>query len=602
MSTKRYAKSNILRITLIIALLSIIQTDTPADCRVPDIIGEWTFYIDELSFTPSFNEKEKISCGNGIPNQIKSASIDSERDEIKSKDKKIILTLNDDYSVSFENKKIGKYNLVYTQSIILEIKNPYDDLSSESEFFFHFKYEANSQKSSGYDSICNQTMKGWFIPNIENKASNWTCAVGDKTIINTDKTKEDNGKPFRIEDVIVDTDEEVYLTTSTSTTLSFPKNTKYENFSKIVDSINAKNLPWKAELSKEFVGLSLEEISYKTKITSSIDNLLDYKVLVDDVSENSFLKVRSLYSIRTQTKNYYSPTEFVFADLAVKKEQDSDKVTDFDEISKYFNTTNDKIDINSLPLNWDWSNVGGKNFIPKVEAQGNCGSCYIMTTIDMLNSRLWIKTNLQDKTRFSKSHALSCNFYTEGCEGGFPLLIGKFFSEFELVPEQCFASYSGKQESSDKCNNITCEVNKRKYFVTDYDYIGGQYGNTTELDMVKELRARGPIPGNFFAPENLRLYYKSGIFTDNEKPSPNSGKWSIDNMNKKKSYYSEMNHSVLITGYGEDKDGNKYWILKNSWGKGWGDNGFFKVPRGENYFNIETQVEYLNIDYVDIEN
>lgn len=41
----------------------------------------------------------------------------------------------------------------------------------------------------------------------------------------------------------------------------------------------------------------------------------------------------------------------------------------------------------------------------------------------------------------------------------------------------------------------------------------------------------------------------------------------------------EVNHAVLLIGYGTSADGIDFWLCKNSWGTGWGESGFFRVKR-----------------------
>lgn len=49
------------------------------------------------------------------------------------------------------------------------------------------------------------------------------------------------------------------------------------------------------------------------------------------------------------------------------------------------------------------------------------------------------------------------------------------------------------------------------------------------------------------------------------------------------------NHAVLLVGYGTDSTtGEKYWLVKNSWGEGWGEKGYFRIRRGTNECAIES--------------
>jgi cathepsin C len=49
------------------------------------------------------------------------------------------------------------------------------------------------------------------------------------------------------------------------------------------------------------------------------------------------------------------------------------------------------------------------------------------------------------------------------------------------------------------------------------------------------------------------------------------------------------NHAVLLVGYGTDaKTGEDYWLVKNSWGTGWGEGGFFRIRRGVDECGIES--------------
>jgi len=87
--------------------------------------------------------------------------------------------------------------------------------------------------------------------------------------------------------------------------------------------------------------------------------------------------------------------------------------------------------------------------------------------------------------------------------------------------------------------------------------------------IAKELVATGPLSVCLNAAK--LSFYKSGIY-DPKSCNP-----------------KDLDHGVLMVGYGAE-DSQDYWILKNSWGKRWGEDGYFRLARGDGTCGINTAV------------
>jgi len=178
----------------------------------------------------------------------------------------------------------------------------------------------------------------------------------------------------------------------------------------------------------------------------------------------------------------------------------------------------------------------------------------------------------------SIAHVLACSIYNQGCDGGYAYLAFKFGYEVELVPDKCMPYRSGQGKCEEKCDISKLE---HTYKVTNYKYVGGSYGKCNERELMKELYENGPLVVSF-VPEYPFQMYKAGIFRS-----------KIDSWKKKgiatKPEWEKVDHSVVLTGWGYDEEKKtKFWILQNSWGDNWGENGFFKMIRGEDHCGIES--------------
>lgn len=116
----------------------------------------------------------------------------------------------------------------------------------------------------------------------------------------------------------------------------------------------------------------------------------------------------------------------------------------------------------NLPKSFDWRNVDSVNYDSPIRKQGECGSCYAIAAISVLEVRFRIKSNNRLKPSLSPASIISCSRYGQGCAGGYPYLVGKHAKEFGFVDESC-QPYA---EKDDKCFNYC--FNQQVWKAKDY--------------------------------------------------------------------------------------------------------------------------------------
>ena len=209
--------------------------------------------------------------------------------------------------------------------------------------------------------------------------------------------------------------------------------------------------------------------------------------------------------------------------------------------------------------NFDWLDV-----LNPVKNQGSCGSCWAFSTVANLEGLYYIKYG-QHK-RFSEQMLVDCDTTDSACNGGLMEYAFDWIkSNGGLMLEGDYA-YTGKKG--------TCKSDSSKYAVKVTGY--KKLSSDDETDILNYLVETGPlaIAVNADPLQN----YNSGIASYSKSTCDPSG----------------INHAVNLVGYGVE-NGTKYWLVRNSWGADWGEDGYFRMLRGSGTCGINTYITSATI-------
>jgi len=209
---------------------------------------------------------------------------------------------------------------------------------------------------------------------------------------------------------------------------------------------------------------------------------------------------------------------------------------------------NPMVSKDELPVAFDWRQYGG---CTPIRNQGSCGSCWAFATLGALECNILIVDG--DVVDLSEQWLVSCNQDGWGCDGG-------WWAHSYLLdaPDPCGNSgavmevdfpYSASDEP------CSCPYTHR-YFIDDWSYIGTSYGIPSTDAIKQAILEYGPV-SSAITVNGAFQGYDGGVFEDCAT--------------------GEVNHGVVIVGW---DDTDECWIIKNSWGSGWGENGYMRIKYG----------------------
>ncbi|KAK9705580.1 hypothetical protein RND81_07G067800 [Saponaria officinalis] len=213
------------------------------------------------------------------------------------------------------------------------------------------------------------------------------------------------------------------------------------------------------------------------------------------------------------------------------------------------------------PAEKDWRAEG---IVSPVKNQGHCGSCWTFSTTGALEAA-YAQAHGKNIS-LSEQQLVDCAgaFNNFGCNGGLPSQAFEYIKYNGGLDTEEAYPYTGK--------NGLCSFSSQNVGVKVVDSVNITLGAEEELkDAVAFVR---PVSVAFEVVNGFKLY-KEGVYT-----STTCGHTPMD-----------VNHAVLAVGYGVENN-VPYWLIKNSWGEDWGDNGYFKMEMGKNMCGVATCASY----------
>ena len=332
-----------------------------------------------------------------------------------------------------------------------------------------------------------------------------------------------------------------------------------------------------AQSSGQFKGSRKLLEDFKTKNKNQLDKFKEeLKLLEEEVKQKDLkFKVRLTNAMKEKIKNI---TGLIIPD-AIKKEKNRETIKKSDIEPKKLKVESEKT--GTLPgkqyqLKKNEEVIKGKAIckytdksfdwrkhkkVTPVKNQKTCGSCWAFASASVLESSYLIK--YKQNYDLAEQSILDCSKYETGkpvgsCAGGWHPGVFEYLKKHNISVEQKYP-YLNKQK---RCQSKYKTPHKTPIKVLSYGYVGGSFRRPPMKAIKKAICKIGPIVSTVKVTKLFQAY-AGGIF--DEHPDLSGEK--------------DANHAVVITGWDDSK---KSFLIKNSWGKSWGENGYMWIEYNSN--------------------
>ncbi|KAJ0666962.1 putative fruit bromelain [Helianthus annuus] len=219
--------------------------------------------------------------------------------------------------------------------------------------------------------------------------------------------------------------------------------------------------------------------------------------------------------------------------------------------------------VTAVPSSMDWRKKGA---VTPIKDQGQCGCCWAFSAVAAMEGITQLKTG--KLVSLSEQELVDCDTsgVDQGCEGGLMDNAFDFIVNNKGLSTETNYPYKGVDGT---CNRN--EASNHAAAITGHEDVPAN----SESALLKAVASQ-PVSVAIDASGSDFQFYSSGVFTGD--------------------CGTELDHGVTAVGYGTSDDGTKYWLVKNSWGTSWGQEGYIMMQRDveakEGLCGIAMQASY----------
>ncbi|XP_048085060.1 cathepsin S, ortholog 1 isoform X1 [Alosa alosa] len=313
-------------------------------------------------------------------------------------------------------------------------------------------------------------------------------------------------------------------------------------------SLNGTWEIWKAEHSKVYPNQN-EEVYRK----------LIWEKTVQQVMRHNLEASQGLYSFMLGLNH--------FADMTTDEVNEMLSCLKSEDPSAHHNVTFTPVMEEPLPEKVNWVEKG---LVSEVQNQGPCGSCWAFSSAGALEAQMKRRTGTL--TPLSQQNLVDCSiaFGNHGCRGGYLSKSFIYVIHNKGIDSANYYPYERRVSSREQGHDYRegkCRysVRGRAGYCIDFRILPSR----SEKALQHTVANIGPVSVGINAMLPSLHHYRGGIYSD---PQCNP---------------KLTNHAVLVVGYGTE-NGQDYWLVKNSWGPAWGENGYVRMARNRNQCGISN--------------